>query len=497
MEKMFNNSIFSFVLCDEKLKDCFVSDFEVAERLASYFLLVDNRTPLQVAKNGNRKVVVFGYVVDVLNGQTDKIAEILLDETQTLSDIIEREKSLGGKYLLLYAENENVYCLGDATCSVPIFYSIGLDGFMCCTNHKTIIDTFKLETDIELQKIRDSGPLNQAMPFDVTPYREIKQLIPNHYLDIKKEQAIRFVNSYELQCEISPEKAAEITAPMIEKITEMYLSKFKVYCPLTSGRDSRVVYAFLKSLTNDVNTYTIWKDRFKSDDQDWTVPVKLAELAGTSHKQIYAEELTSDLKQSMDSILGKNMYPDDAFQLTVTVNSKYPDCATIEGDIIGQVGKCSLHRDIPTSFATPAYFRCKLHNYSDEAKTLLKLWLDDIKSANEKINSFDLFSIENRLGVWASHTHLLRNIAGQTYVNIFNSRSIIYVWTAVERALRMKSAIHVELIKLKAPELLQIPFEQDKSGLVNLAKSNKFVFYFASFAKFYVQRKMFIKNKKS
>ncbi len=495
MSNVFDKSIFSFVICDEKIKGKFAADFETEEKIGCYTLLVDNRTPLYHAANGNRELVIFGYAVDVFSGEIDTLAESVLKETQTLADVIECEKHFGGKYVIFYSENGKIFCLGDATCSVPVFYSIGLDSFICCTNPKLIIDAFALNTDSRLQKIRDSGPLNQAMPFDVTPYKQIKQLIPNHYLDVADEKAIRFVNSYEKQNEISPQRAAEITAPMIEKITEMYLSRFKVYCPLTSGRDSRVVYAFLKNLTDDFDTYTVWKDEFKSDDQDWTVPVKLTKIFNTNHEQIYNEEVTPDYKMMMDSKLGVNAYPDDAFALTVTVNKHYKGSATIEGDIIGQVGKCSLHRDIPLSFATPAYFRCKLHNYSNEAKTLLKAWLDDIKNSKEKVNPFDLFSAENRLGVWASHTHLLRNTAGLPYVNIFNSRSIIYVWTAVDRARRMKSEIHVELIKLKASELLQIPFEQDKSGLVNLAKSNKFVFYFASFAKFYVQRIKFLKNK--
>ena len=84
---------------------------------------------------------------------------------------------------------------------------------------------------------------------------------------------------------------------------------------------------------------------------------------------------------------------------------------------------------------------------------------------------------------------------GQMYVNIFNSRSIIYVLTAVDRAKRMKSEVHIELIKKAAPELLEVPFEQEKSGLVNTAKSNAIVFYGASFAKYYVQKQKFFKNR--
>lgn len=492
---MFNQSVFSFALCDAE-EEQIKSRFPIKENIGRYILFVDDRTPLQRADGDGRTVIIYGYAVDVFSGQSENLAETLLKSAKSVNDVIEYEKKLGGKYLIFWSEGDKCYCLGDATCSIPLFYTVGLSGIRCCSNPQMIVSHYSLQPDAYLQDIRDSGPINQAMPFDVTPYKEIKQLIPNHYVDFSAGESLRFVNSTVRQKQISPQRAAEITAPMIEKLAEFYLKKFNIYCPLTSGRDSRVVYAYLKKVNPDIESYTIWHDRFKKDDQDWKTPLKLAELTCSKHEQIYKEELTQEKIEYMDSILGVDGYPKDAFVLSVTVNKHFSDSATVEGDIIGQVGKCSLHRNIPQVFATPAYFRCKLHNYSSAAKDLLGLWIDEIRENNEKVNPFDLFSVENRLGVWASHTHLIRNVMGQMYVNIFNSRSIIYTWTAVNRAERMKSKIHIALIEQKYPELLSVPFEQDSSGLVSFAKSNSFVFYFASFAKYFVQKIKFKKNNK-
>lgn len=495
MTACFQKSMFSFYVYDTSDCDELKIIHSGTVEFGNYNLIHDLSTPVQRAQSGDREIIIFGYAVDVFSGQSDNLAQTILESTASFADVIEYEKKLGGKYVIFYSENGKCYCLGDATCSVPVFYSVGLSEFVCCSNPQTIIKKFNLATDPYLQEIRDSGPLNQAMPYDVTPYKEIKQLLPNHYLDFSEGKAVRFINSAEKQKTITPEKAAEITAPMIENITKMYSSRFKIICPLTSGRDSRVVYAFLKKVNGQVDSYTIWKYSFKKDSQDWDVPVALAKLNNAHHEQIYRETVTDEIKREMDEILGVNGYPEDAFVLSVTVNKHYGDSATMEGDIIGQVGKCSLHRDIPSVLATPAYFRCKLHNYSNGAKKLLKCWLKEIKQAGEQVNTFDLFSVENRLGVWASHTHLIRNVMGQMYVNIFNSRSIIYVLTAVDRAKRMKSEVHIELIKKATPELLEIPFEQEKSGLINAAKSNAIVFYGASFAKYYVQKQKFFKNR--
>lgn len=488
-------SIFSFCLCKEgAISKEVISVFERRREIGEYILHTDDRTPIDCAKKNGRELMIFGYAVDVFSGQSENLAESIIKEAKTFDEVVEYEKKLGGKYVVFYAEAEKCFVLGDATCSVPVFYSNGLPSLICCSNPQMLVKEFNLSPDSYLQKIRDSGRLNQAMPYDLTVCREIKQLIPNHYIDLLSQKAVRVVNSIKKQRTVTPEKAAEITAPMIENITSFYLSKFKIYCPLTSGRDSRVVYAFLRNLTNDVNSYTIWHDRFGKDDQDWTVPLLLTELCGTKHEQIYKENVTEELKKSMDGILGKNGYPQDAFTLSVTVSKNYPGFATVEGDIIGQVGKCSLHRNIPRFLASPSYFRCKLHNYSNEARRELKKWMKEIKKSGEKVNAFDLFSIENRLGMWASHTHQIRNVMGLPFLNIFNSRSIIYVWTAVDRAKRMKSQIHIALIKLKMPKLLQVPFEAEKKGIVVLAKSSAPAFYLGSFAKYYIQKKEFKKE---
>lgn len=488
-------SIFSFFLSKEANTTEY--PFENICTIGGYKLCTDAKTPLDYYKKDNRELIIFGYAVDVFSGQSKDLAETILTNTDSFGDVIECEKKLGGKYIIFYSDETGAYCIGDATCSIPAFYTVSPTDFICCSNPKWIIDKLALEPDSYLQSIRNSGPLNQAMPFDVTPYKEIKQLIPNHSLDFSKQSAVRFINSSEKQKMLSPEEAAKITAPLIDNLAKLYVDNTDVLCPLTSGRDSRVVYAYLKDKCPDLRTYTIWLERFENDDQDWTVPLELIKKGNTvNHKQHYKEEIPADIKSGMDEILGVDGYPEDAFVLSVTVQKHYGKSAAIEGDIIGQVGKCSLHRDIPLALATPRYFRCKLHNYSDGARRYLKDWLDEIKSSGEKVNPFDLFSVENRLGVWATHTHLIRNTMGMPFVNIFNSRSIVYVWTAVDRAERMKSRIHIELIKLKAPELLEVPFEQEHSGIVNAAKSNKFVFYFASFAKYYVQKISFMNASK-
>ena len=459
-------------------------------RFGKYTVLADSRTPYVSAGDEKSECAIFGFAVNVITRESERLAEKIISCCYGISDVVAFEKELGGKYLILYRDKEQYFILSDATCSVPVFYNMGKN-FACSSNSQYLVEHYGYLPDQEFERIRNSGDISQAMPYDITRYREIKQLIPNHYLSVNKRTAVRFINTGCVQSTLTAEKASNIVAPMIEAISDYYKSLFKVYCPITSGRDSRVVLAFLSGNDTAVQCYTIRHPEHCGGEQDLVVPKQLCSENKMPYEQISDVEVSEDLKKEMDCLLGENNYSYRTLRIAQTILEHYGDGAVINGDIIGQVGKCSLHRDIPLCFATPAYFRCKLHNYSDEAKKQLRLWMREIKNSGECVDIFDLFSIENRMGRWAGQENLIYNSLGQVYLNIFNSRSIIYVWTAVRRRERKRSRIHVNLIKNKMPALLEIPFESDESKIIQLSKANGLTYLLASYAKYYIERLRF------
>lgn len=482
---MFEECIFSYYIGKKE-----ASYKELPKRYDFDGLIVnaDRRTPYDSALKDGRECAVFGYAVNVIDGNKEALPEKMLERAADIDGIIEYEKNLGGKYLILYSDKTGVYALGDATTSIPVYYCKG----ELSSNPEYFCKEFGLVLDEKLQKIRESGNISQAMPFDVTPYKEIKQLIPNHYYCFDENKSVRFVNSESKQKRISVAEATEIAKPMISHITDMYASVFDLYCPITSGRDSRVVLAFLLDSTKDkLKAYTIKHNNHIGKEQDLTVPFELAKVCPMDYQQIVDADVSQELKNDADVLFGQGKYSARTLEIAYTVKSYCKDSAIINGDIIGQVGKCSLHRDIPSCFATPRYFRCKLHNYSNEAKKLLALWLKEIKNSGERVNAFDLFSVESRMGRWAGKENLIYNSLGQIYLNIFNSRSIIYTWSAVARGERKNSALHVDLINKKYPKLLTVPFSKSSSRVARISKSNGLFYYISSFAKYYIEKKKF------
>ncbi len=467
------------------------SGYEKTVKFGDLYFSCDSRTAIQTIENGGKGVLVFGDCVNVVTGDSSNVADYLLKGPGGIGDVCQREKELGGKYIVLYYDGNGCYVLGDATGSIPVFFST--ESASCSNSKKAISEKCGFLPDETLAAICSSGDVSQALPYDITEYSEIKRLLPNHYLKVGEPKARRFVNAPEKQPAISPRQSAEETLGFIRSIAEYYHGKYKVYVPITGGYDSRVVLGVYYDIDNTIECYTIRSKNHTGLEQDLVIPKELAGLIGFSYKTVGISDADEDLQRYTESLLGKNAVSLKNLNLANTVYTGFGDGCVIGGDIIGQVGKCSLHRDIPESLASPRYFCCKLHNYSKYAPELLAQWLADIKDSGEKINVFDLFSIESRLARWAGQTNLIYNAIGQITLNIFNSRSILYSWTAVDRGLRKTGQIQKELIRLTTPELLQLPFNTD--SLSNrLCKSNAAFYYLSSFMKFGIEKRSF--NKK-
>ncbi len=492
---MLKDSLFLFGIKRE-VSD--LTEYENKVSFGGYQIKYSKSTPIQLAQLDSRELIIYGYATELCLGKDESLAEWMLENSRTLDDVISLEYYLGGKYLILYKDDSGTYAIPDATASIPFCYSVGEGELVCSSNSEVVARELNLEPDEKLSKIRKKSEISQAMPFDKTIYKEVKQLLPNHYFSFDLKKAERFVNSKQEQSLLTAKAAAEKTAPLIENLLKYYKERFKLYCPITSGRDSRVVLSHMLALKKEdesIEAYTINHKNFDENEADIVIPKKITEVVDMTYRQLTDLKPTEEMYREFDLEFGKTGYSKVTLMIANTIQEAYSDGAVINGDIIGQIGKCSLHRDIPEVLATPKYFRCKLHNYSKEASRVLKEWLEEIKASGEKVNVFDLFSIENRMGRWAAQENLIYNMIGQLYLNIFNSRCIIYEWTRVPRKERKLSRVHLDLIDLKYPKLLKIPFGEDSSLFARLAKINWLSYYVSGFLKYYIERIRFRKGK--
>lgn len=478
-----DNSIFSFSIAEKSLGFC---DRWIQVRLGKYYVEVSERTKIYYHKNGCNEILIIGICIDTSTEDKLGLCEKILNNAKSIEDVLEIEYYCGGKYIIFVKIGNDYYLLGDATCSLPVSYVFHQGCFFAASYENVLAKKLGLMPDRKLVEIRNSGSVSQAMPYDLTVYAEIKQLLPNHYIDLNRKKIIRFpLMSRKL--ELSAKDAAEITNTRILKLLTGYSSMYKLACPITSGRDSRVVLSYTYTQDNNVHCYTINHNEFKNNEQDIIIPTRLAETFDLNYNVLVDIEPEKELVAYVDSVFGKRQYSLRTLMIANTIFGSFGEFAIINGDIIGQIGKCSLHRDIPAVFATPRYFLCKLHNFNKRSKSLIKNWIEEVRASEEQTSLFDMFSIESRMGRWAAQEKNIYNAIGQIDLNIFNSRSILQAWCAVSRKERKDDKIHLALIENMNRELLDIPFEKETSLFANVSKRNGVLYLIGSYSKFYFE----------
>ena len=252
--------------------------------------------------------------------------------------------------------------------------------------------------------------------------------------------------------------------------------------PLTGGKDSRLVLGLLYGSGLKVPCYTMKYAWHKGDEDDLTIPPRLASVLGLEYTQFDDVKVSDEQIAVFDSIDEKGLWPNTTLTLADTILCRFQGHVIISGDICDQVGKCGLHQNVPESLAIPSFFQTKIHNTDNRVRKHIQDWIDDVRTSDEKVSIMDLFAIESRVGRWANETNMIYCNLGLVSLNIFNSRRIIYSWASLSRKERRKAVIHKSVLKNVCPQLLDIPYES--AGIVErVSKSSWPFFYLASMAK--------------
>lgn len=461
-------------------------NFEHTINFENYYFQT-NVEGIAVSEKNRQKLLLFGQALHINDTEftLDDIAE-KLNASIDIASLIDASKYLLGRFVVVAQFDGQLYILPDATGTIPVNYYVAGEEFAVSSNMSLLRDLFNLELSDKAIAIKE-GALEQQhpMPNDLTVYQQVKNVLPNHYLDVTAKQSKRFFPLQKLP-ETSVDEAINQTSQIIDRILKKVLEKEKVAIPLTSGFDSRLILSFFKEYTDDIVAYTFAHENFDEKTADIAVPKALSERFNFEYQVLPRKNLDqAKLDQASNDLAGMQNVRilENAYTLA---ESDLKDRSFIPGDII-PLAKSNFGQNLPDSLASISYLVTKSHNYSAESRASIKDWKDDIKSylpANN-VSIYDLFFWENRWGRWFTN-----NAQNYDYYSnplyIFNNRYLIELWLGVPRKERSKKVIHKGLIEKQWPELLEVPVNPDESKLADIA-DNQWVYYIGSYMKHYIK----------
>lgn len=379
---------------------------------------------------------------------------------------------LTGRFTLICRHNMLGFLVFNDACGTQTTYVYARDEEWAIGSSPPVIGLgFTLEENQEYAKAFKSSSLYKSvaefyLPAGETLYRNLWQVIPNHYFTIKERSNIRFfpfpkaTEKDKLLHGSSREKITEV-ARIMRASLDALSRRGKVRLALSAGSDSRLVLASCKGVLDRLECFTIQPSKMSDRHPDITIPQRLSREFGFKHHVIpLKEEIDPDFERMYRTNVD---YPHTVFmQAAEGIHRAFPESFFSIGGSCAEIGK-AFYSSINRYKKSP-YTLSEIINLVPEwssvpyIETVLKEYLDDLNSVDISYSKLDLFYWEQRMGTWLAHLYLERDIAQKSFSPYCNRR-IQEIMLSIPEKERMRKGrnSYLELIKIQWPELLKVP----------------------------------------
>lgn len=432
----------------------------------------------------NKSITLIGYILDPNNIQArnSDIVDGLIREFDKVENIIEHTNEFGGRWILIVNDGQKSILFHDAAGLRQIYYThSSLLGKICCASQPSLLaNALDLEMDkeaFEFMRSRESVDNYDNYkiywwPGDTSLYREIKLLLPNHYLDLRTGISNRYWPKRKLNT-IPLKDAITKSSTMLRGLMMSAYNRYDLALSLTAGWDSRVMLGVSKEIIHDLYCFTLAYPGLKGNNSDVIIPSALMKKLGVKHNLIkYPEPVNEEFKNlhRKNNPSVNNAYCADV-QAMYDQMPKYRMCIT--GDV-AEVVKCYYRIPGKNGGKVSAHDLAALTDMGTHPFVIdaFEKWLSDIESHN--IHVLDLFSWEQVGGRLQAQNQAECDIVLDTFAP-YNCRNLLSTILSVDEKHRKPPVytFHSKLIAKLWKEILSEPINPPekttlKSVLMNV-----------------------------
>jgi hypothetical protein len=399
------------------------------------------------------------------------ILDDLLGKYSSIQTLVDATFRLGGRWLLIAQEGNRSYLFNDPMGLRQVFYTDTLR-----TEHDLWVmsqagmaeNLLGLTMDPSCRDYMEwrlsHGGHEYMWPGTTSPFREIRHLLPNHYLDINTGRCHRFWPQNPLD-PISVNDAMDRLAELMPRLLEAAANRFDLALGLTAGIDSRLVLAASRDIRERISYVSVQSAITPADHADLVVAANLLHKLGLRHEVIEARPAMSSSFQHIyeKSVKAAHTHYGPDAEAILEYYARDKTAVTGSGS---EICREELRLGLPLLERRPGpeYFaeRCVggLHPFTVQS---LREWCTSTPSYHG-INLLDLFEWEQNSGNWLAMTQLEFSIAWQEIFTPFNCRAVLLSLLAVP--VRYRAApdynIYYSLIRRLWPEIMDEPINPHK-----------------------------------
>lgn len=431
--------------------------------LPNFFVDSLCKTDASETEGGKSFVIVIG-TAETLVGESHRVADLLLQKLAISEDLFfEALDTLVGRFVVIYRGASSIRVVGDATAMRPVFYAE--QGGVIASHSELIVSSIGEQESFSLL------PFSSSFPANFTPYKGVRVLLPNFYLELSTGRISRFWPRQPITS-MSVEKAAhEVLEKSVEAVRLLAMRR-NSWLALTAGLDSRVTLAAFLAAGVDFQTFTYGKNA--DTRMDRLVASHLARRFGLKHSEIPTERVVEDLQKRLERAHYWNHHRSAVGPLSRAVGD---DNAAIFSANILEIGQSNyrklewrggLEEPRAASQMAEVYYR-KLSRkakgsvetygrtkYLNEVSLLFQQMIDETGGPSRYLDPFDDYYWTFRMGTWHGPSSLEKDFYGEP-LNPFNARCIIEPLISVSKLDQYDLSVFMRLITLADNRLLDVP----------------------------------------
>jgi hypothetical protein len=403
----------------------------------------------------------------------------ILSHTESVYDVFEVTYRLGGRWIIIFDDGKDTLLFNDATGLRQVFYTQENSPWLLCASQPKIMaeqlglsfDRDAEEEFIHSRYFRETKEI--WWPGDSSPFKEIRLLLPNHYLDLNKGTSHRYWPNKWIP-KLSLEEGIEKGSELLQKLMFSANERFDLAFTLTAGWDTRVLLSASRQVSKDMYFLTLMYDGLTEESRDIKISSRLLAKLGLEH---HVGRCPAAMSPEFEAVYNRNVsLPHWNWGLIAQglFENLPKNRVCVRGAISSEIVK------LFASYHQRALARSKDKNVINAGVLSLlggedfrgnafavrefDKWLSEAKRPAEvcNVNILELFGWEEMTGSWQAMSQLETDIACEQFIP-YNCRELLTILTSVDRKYRLHPThkLYAGIIKKLWPEVLSEPINPD------------------------------------
>ncbi|MFC2160402.1 hypothetical protein ACFLRX_01985 [Acidobacteriota bacterium] len=425
-----------------------------------HLLTIHPDLTVSIVEKQGIKAILLGYAIDPYHTklEDEDILKNLISGQLSLYDIILKLNSLSGRFVLIIKSSEGLWLFPDACALRQVNYCKDMQGAVWCASQaETLSEYFGFEYDEEVLSYRNLPRYRSSkdefwMLNDRTPYREIRYLLANHYLDLLTGEVYRFRPTAGSINPLSAGRSIQLSTPILQNSIKTAVQRFDLKMGISAGSDSRRTLAASKDVKDQIYFFTHTPRSFNNADN--IIPARLLPKFGIKHHQFEMQLMSSEFRKYYEC--SATWARERRGHIAHTAYLNFGPETTVLNSNLSEISQCWYW--LPKSKINGEGLALASRLYHPFAIKEFQNWIEGARSSCElaNMNILTLFDIELR-SRWVAAAFAEYDIAYDTFCPYNNFYFLSLEISVNERHRRRRLDVLIKHIKYMWPELLNEP----------------------------------------